>query len=186
MPLPPPLARRPMHTRQVQYRGYQREDGLWDIEGEMKDTKAEDFHIPGEGHWAPGEAIHHMLIRVTVDTSFVVRDLQVAMDSVPHGECPPAQAAMHTMIGCSMAGGWRQSIERNLGGIQGCAHLRELLFNLATAAYQTLPSAFEPQAGQPPMHLGRCTAWDFNGPLVQRQHPVFFGHVPQRRQPPSA
>ena len=56
-----------MHTRRVEYRGYHREDGLWDIEGDMLDTKPHAFEIEGEGEWAPNEAIHQMSIRVTLD-----------------------------------------------------------------------------------------------------------------------
>ena len=39
MPLPAPQPRTHLHTRSVVYRGYHREDGLWDIEAEMTDTK---------------------------------------------------------------------------------------------------------------------------------------------------
>jgi hypothetical protein len=42
-----------MHTRKVEYRGFEREDGLWDIEGELLDTKPHAFVIEGEGEWAP-------------------------------------------------------------------------------------------------------------------------------------
>lgn len=183
MPLPEPSPRRPSHTRAVRYEAFQRDDGLWDIEGEMRDTKSEVFDIPGEGLWQPGEAIHHMHIRLTLDTAFVVQDIHVAMDSVPHGECPSAQATMRRMVGCSLSGGWRQTIERQLGGVQGCAHLRELLFNMATVAFQALPNAFSGDAQRPPLHLGRCKAWDFDGPLVQKHHPVFFGYQPKSKKP---
>ncbi|MBP6677177.1 MAG: DUF2889 domain-containing protein, partial [Vitreoscilla sp.] len=70
--------------------------------------------------------------------------------------------------------------ETHLGGVQGCAHLRELLFNMATAAYQTLPDEAEPaDPARPPHHLGKCLAWDFAGPVVARHHPMFF-------RPPAA
>jgi predicted nucleic acid-binding Zn ribbon protein len=107
--------------------------------GELLDTKSVPFEIPGDGVWQPGEAIHGLTIRVTIDPAFTVRDIAVAMDDVPHPECPQAQAPMHRMIGATMGPGWRKAIETHLGGIQGCAHLRELLFNMATAAYQTCP-----------------------------------------------
>jgi hypothetical protein len=87
------------------------------------------------------------------------------MDDVPHPECPQAQAPMHRMVGATMGPGWRKAIETHLGGIQGCAHLRELLFNMATAAYQTLPDETEPtDPTRAPHHLGKCLAWDFAGP----------------------
>jgi hypothetical protein len=169
-----------MHTRRVTYRGFLREDGLWDIEGEMLDTKPHAFEIEGEGEWAPDEPIHHMLLRVTVDDGMVVREIAVAMDAFPHDPCPQAQAPMQRLVGAVLGRGWRTTIERHLGGVQGCTHLRELLFNLATAAFQTRSASFAPTAdGRPPMHLGQCLAWDFNGPVVEKVYPMFF-----RWQPP--
>ncbi len=182
MPLPTPVSRKHMHTRRVEYRGFLREDGLWDIEGELHDSKPHAFEIKGEGQWAPGEAVHHMCIRVTLDNHMVVQDIQVAMDSTPHEPCIQAAEPMRRMIGCRMGGGWRQAIERNLGGVQGCTHLRELLYNMATAAFQTMAEvAFAvPSQDKPPAHLGKCLTWDFNSPVVERVYPMFF-----RWQPPA-
>jgi hypothetical protein len=82
---------------------------------------------------------------------------------------------MQRMVGCTLGAGWRKAIEKNLGGVQGCTHLRELLFNMATVAFQTIQGAFtSPDPTKPPPHLGRCHAWDLEGPLVERQYPVFF------------
>ncbi len=39
MPLSAPAPRQLMHNRAIECRGYQREDGMWDIEGHLVDTK---------------------------------------------------------------------------------------------------------------------------------------------------
>jgi hypothetical protein len=174
--LPPPQPRTHLHNRHVVFRGYRRDDGLWDIEAEMRDTKTHGLDLGSEGKWQPDEPFHDMAIRVTVDQQMVVRDIAVAMDGVPHRECPQAQAPMHKMIGSTMGRGWRKAIEHHLGGIQGCTHLRELLFNMATAAYQTVPSDVD--AGTPPSHLGQCLTWDFDGTAVARVYPVFMHWKP--------
>lgn len=175
MPLPAPQERSLKHTRQVTFNGYQRADGLWDIEGHMRDTKAYFFKIENERSWDIGEPIHDMSIRLTLDESLVVKDIAVAMDSAPHGECPKAQLTMNKMIGCSIMSGWRKSIDLNVGGIHGCTHLRELLYTMATAAIQTIPASFGVVKGRPPLHLGKCLAWDFNGEAVKLHHPEFVG-----------
>lgn len=175
MPLPPPHSRSPEHTRQVSFQGYRRDDGLWDIEAEMKDTKSVVFDLQAEGLWQPGEAIHHLAIRLTVDAKLVIHAVAVAMDSTPHRECPSAAASMQRMVGCTLGAGWRKTIEKHLGGVQGCTHLRELLFNMATVAFQTIQEVFSSSdPTQPPPHLGRCHSWDFEGPLVARQYPMFY------------
>lgn len=132
-----------------------------------------------------------MAIRVTLDDSMTIREIVTSMASTPFPECLHAQDPMRQMIGCTMGPGWRHTIEKNLGGIKGCTHLRELLFNMATAAFQTIPSYREyqrklagqsiPSTGQPPYHLGKCMSWDFNGPVVERHRPEFFGWQPLKK-----
>ena len=182
MPLSPVPDRTPQHERDVRYRSYARADGLWDIEGELHDSKAYDatsFRDPSKQRLA-GEAIHHMWLRVTVNRQLVVLAIDVSMDSHPLKGCTEAQAALQLMVGCSMARGWRQPIQKHLGGVASCTHLRELLFNLATAAFQSVPAVFSSSnPNEPPRHLGQCTGWDFNGNGVKEFFPQFYGRVPQ-------
>ncbi|MEJ5128106.1 DUF2889 domain-containing protein [Comamonas sp. MYb21] len=176
MPLSPVPNRVPKHLRDVRYRSFEREDGLWDVEGELVDTKAYDLVLSGERKRKAGEPIHHMWIRCTIDTTLTVVAIEVAMDAHPLGECPLALPAMQKMVGCCMARGWRKAIEANLGNIEGCTHMRELLFNMATAAFQSVNQAFaRPQSDQPPRHLGQCKGWDFNGAGVAAIYPQFIG-----------
>jgi hypothetical protein len=194
MPLPEPHARRHLHTRAVTYRGFHREDGLYDIEAEMSDTKTYGFDRSERGAMPPGTPIHGMLIRVTVDDSFTIREVATAMEHTPFNECQQGVDPMQRMVGATMGPGWRQAIEKALGGIRGCTHLRELLFNMATAAYQTIPAwqnQLRRQSGQPaaesdkpPYHLGKCIAWDFDGPVVARHYPRFAGWQPLNRKQP--
>lgn len=182
MPLSTPtVARTPQHIRQVNYRSFERADGLWDIEGELLDTKAIDQSRPnGDGVRKAGEPIHHMLIRVTVNTQLQVQAIEACMHAHPVQGCPGALDAMQRMVGCSMARGWRKSIDTHLAGVAGCTHMRELLQNMATAAFQSIVSAFSTQPDQPPAYLGRCTGWNFNGPAVAQYYPQFIGwHIPE-------
>lgn len=195
MPLPEPQPRRHLHTRAVTYRGYHREDGLYDIEAEMSDAKTYAFDRSERGAMLPGTPVHGMLIRATVDDSFTIREIATAMEHTPFGECQQGVDPMQRLVGATMGPGWRQAIEKALGGVRGCTHLRELFFNMATAAYQTIPAwqhQLRRQAGQsapesdkPPYHLGRCIAWDFDGPVVARHYPRFAGWQPLQSKQPS-
>jgi hypothetical protein len=187
MPLTEIPDRTPQHLRDVRYRSFSRPDGLWDIEGELHDSKTYDAPVHrGEGLRHAGEPIHHMLLRVTVDRQLVVQAIEVAMDAHPLQDCPLAQAALQQMVGCSMARGWRQAIQKHLGGVASCTHLRELLFNLATAAFQSVTAVFAPPAnGDPPRHLGQCTGWAFDGNGVKEHFPQFYGRAPARHKDPG-
>ncbi len=197
MLFPPLQTRTHLHHRKVHYDGYLRSDGLWDIEARMTDTRSYAIDAPGRPTLEAGVPIHDMLIRATVDDAMTVKEISAVMQSRPFDECLQGEAPMQKMIGATMGPGWRQAIEKALGGIEGCAHLRELLFNMATAAYQTIPvyrahhaklPNISPSAGgKPPHHLGKCVAWDFNGPVVLRNYPAFAGwkQLPSAGKPPA-
>lgn len=177
MPLSPPSSPRTLqHTRTVVYRGYQREDGLWDIEGELQDVKPIATRNLRTGGMRPaGTPIHHMWLRVTMNSKLVVQAIETSMDSVPVAECPHAAAALQKMVGCSMGRGWRQAIQHHLGGVASCTHLRELLFNLATATFQSIPESFATtDPDEPPRYLDQCVGWDRRGSTVRDHFPRFY------------
>ena len=185
MPLSAPVPRKTSHIRRVTYQGYEREDGLWDMEAELHDSKAHDMpSCRHQGVRLAGDPIHHMWLRVTIDRQLVVHAIEAAMDAHPLQDCPQARPALQGMVGACMARGWRQAIAQHMGGVASCTHLRELLFNMATAAFQTLPAAFgggDPDT--PPRHLGQCTGWDFEGNGVKEYFPQFYGRGEANTQP---
>ena len=185
MPLSAPVPRKTSHIRRVTYQGYEREDGLWDMEAELHDSKAHDMpSFRHHGVRLAGDPIHHMWLRVTIDRKLVVHAIEAAMDAHPLQDCPQARPALQGMVGACMARGWRQAIAQHMGGVASCTHLRELLFNMATAAFQTLPAAFgggDPDT--PPRHLGQCTGWDFEGNGVKEYFPQFYGRGEANTQP---
>ena len=166
------------------YQGYDREDGLWDIEAELTDVKTFSFQVPNERLFPGNEPIHGLKIRVTLNNQMVIQDIATSMDHIPHQECVGAPHGMHKLIGCTMGPGWRKVINQHVGGTDGCTHLREMLFNMATAAYQTLPSGQwlrrelanqpHPEVTQAPYFLGQCHSWAHDSPTVQRAYPMFF------------
>jgi hypothetical protein len=88
---------------------------------------------------------------------------------------------MQRMVGATMGPGWRQAIERALGSVRGCTHLRELLFNIATAAYQTIPrtstacaqAGTQPGDKPPPGQMHRLGfRWAVVQPLRLRWQPL--------------
>lgn len=175
MPLSPPVARTPKHTRRIHFQSYQRDDGLWDIEGELLDTKSMDTpHVRGNGVRKAGEPIHLMRIRTTINEQLVVQAIEAEMAAHPVDSCPAALDAMQKMVGACMGSGWRKAIEANLGKEAGCTHMRELLQSMATAAFQSIFAAFTSAPNEPPRFLGQCTGWAFGGSAVAEYYPQFY------------
>lgn len=182
-----PLAspRRPIHTRHIRFDGFLRDDGLWDIDCELSDTKAEPIHMRERGPLAPGEPVHLLRVRLTLDDQLTIRAVQTAAAATPFAECQvPAAAPMQKLVGLTMGPGWRKAIDAAIGGVAGCTHLRELVFNAATAAFQMIPHYHTTQGGReddtatadgkPPFYMGQCMSWAFDGPVVRRVAPQFY------------
>lgn len=161
--------------------GYQRDDGLWDIEGRLTDTRAYDSSSIERGPIAAGQSVHDMLVCVTVDSQLVVVAAVASMLTHPYANCTGALPPVGILVGATLGPGWRRRIDEALGGELGCTHIREMLLQIATTAYQTIPVWFAQQSGdvmhvtdgKPPRHLGQCHAWSFSGPVVARVYPQF-------------
>lgn len=132
-----------------------------------------------------GEPVHLLRVRLTVDDGFTIRAVQTAAVNTPFDECQvPAAEPMQKLVGLTMGPGWRRMIEGAIGGVGGCTHLRELVFNAATAAFQMIPHYRATQAGRqhdapaaeskPPFYMGQCMTWAFEGPVVRRLAPQFY------------
>lgn len=184
MALPPASPRKLSHTRTVVYRGYDRDDGLWDIEAELTDVKPYTFQVPNEQPLLANKPIHHLAVRLTIDDQMLIHEVATTMDRIPHPECSQVPPPMQALVGCHLGRGWRKTIDEKIGGTAGCTHLREMLFNMATAAFQTLPSGQwhrrelrqepHPELTAPPFHLGKCMTWALDSPTVARAYPMFY------------
>ena len=119
MPLPEPAPRQSAHTRTVTFRGFEREDGLWDIEAELTDVKPFEITLDGR-HLSPGMPVHGLQIRLTIDDQMVIHAVATAMDHIPQAECVQAPKHMDRLIGCTLGRGWRRTIEERLGRTEGC------------------------------------------------------------------
>jgi hypothetical protein len=183
MPLPAPAPRRHLHTRAITCEGFQRDDGLWDIEARIIDTKSYAYEEPIRGHREPGDEVHHMAVRLTLDQEMTVRDIEVDMPSTPYPACQGAAPSFKTLVGRRIGPGWRKAVNECVGGTLGCTHMRELLFPMATVAYQTMvgwtsdsddtSARSATAAGGRPYFLDGCRAWASDGEVVVQLYPQF-------------
>src|SRR5690606_27723272 len=113
-----------IHTRRISFEGFLREDGLWDIDCELSDTKALPTEMRERGLLQPGDPVHLLRVRLTVDDGLVIREVQAAPAAVPFREChAAADAPMRKLVGLTMGPGWRKAIDGAIGGVAGCTHL---------------------------------------------------------------
>jgi len=178
-----PVSRRLIHGRDVRTRGFLRDDGLWDLEGELLDEKTYTYADRERGPLPAGSPMHHMKARLTVDHELVVHAAEVAMPAIPFSLCARASDPAKGLVGKSLAGGFGRAIEEAMGKTSGCTHVRYLILALANTAYQTISAyreQFMPELGAPkgkdgerPFFLNQCMGWDEKGSVVARFFPRF-------------
>ncbi|HVC12202.1 MAG TPA: DUF2889 domain-containing protein, partial [Burkholderiales bacterium] len=138
MSLSSPAPRQHLHTRTIRCEGFQRDDGLFDIEAHIIDTKTYAVDEPYRGRREAGQHMHDMQLRLTVDRQMTVRDIEVATNEAPYDPCFTVAPAYKALVGAKIGGGWRRAVNEAVGGTRGCTHLRELLMPAATVAFQTI------------------------------------------------
>ncbi|OED42707.1 hypothetical protein AB833_05645 [Chromatiales bacterium (ex Bugula neritina AB1)] len=161
------------HTRNVTCEGYERTDGLWDIEAHLTDTKTYAIHPDNGGRVVnAGTPIHGMHVRLTIDTSLLVHAIEVNMEHTPYRSCNSIEAAFQSIVGERIGSGWRQLIREKIGGVKGCTHIAELMGPIATTAYQCLYKVLFEESGVVP--LNGCHIWADNGQMVAEYFPQFY------------
>lgn len=189
MPLPDSPHRTEIHLRRIEMRGYRRDDGLYEIDGRVVDTKARRLRTI-DGREIPADTpIHDMWIRLVVDESLLVHDIVAVSDATPFPVCREAVAPMRAIVGQRIKSGWTNMVKAKLGGATGCTHLMELLIPLATAAYQTLAEVRLTQpdvvnAAGRPLKIDSCYAYAATRDLVRLRWPVFHRPAPREGSRP--
>lgn len=197
MPLSPPVGRQHLHTRRVVCQGFFRDDGLWDIEGRITDEKSYDHANEWRGTLKPGDFVHDMSIRLTVDHKFTIVDVEAVTDKSPYRMCGDITPDFRKLIGLRIGGGFHRAVRERLGGTHGCTHIVELLGPVATTAFQTVssgkarelnrahraksgdvPKPADPNAPPKPRRrpyvIDTCHAWAADGAVVKRWAPDFY------------
>jgi hypothetical protein len=179
MPLSAPAPREPIHFRSVECRGYRRDDGLWDIEGYLRDTKSYAFRNQHRGEMAPGEPVHEMWLRLTIDEEFLIHAVEAVMDASPFHLCPAITPNFQRLVGLRIGPGFKAKLRERLGRTEGCTHLVELIGPVATTAVQTilpLKDSKRPAAAprQRPAILDTCHALASDSDVVRQIWPEFY------------
>lgn len=186
MSLTPSISRRALkHTRAIYIEAFVRDDGLWEIDAHVTDTKPFDLSLP-VGNLPAGEPLHSLWLRLTLDSQFIIVDAEVNSEAVPYRDyCNTIGPDYQKLIGLSLIKGFRYALKERMGGILGCTHLTELAQILPTAALQAFSGEIERQDRQSvpdtasghvieekkPPQLDRCHALRSDGPVVAKYYP---------------
>jgi hypothetical protein len=162
---------------------------LFDIEAQLTDTKTYGFDNEDRGRIEAGEALHGMWMRMTVDESLTIVSCEAATDDSPYAICPQAAPNFARLAGLRIGRGFLKEANARVGGPAGCTHLRELLQQIATVAFQTVlplrrhkPDARDESLdarvaaswGGATALLNTCLAYASDSPVVKRRWPELY------------
>ena len=136
--LPTADKRKLVHERTYDIRGYEREDGMLDVEGKIVDLKPHSFDNHDRGYVPAGEPLHEMHLRLTIDHTFTIRKAVAATLYSPYTICPGATDAYTRLEGLTIGPGFNKRAAEAIGTVFGCTHLTEMLRAMGTVAFQSM------------------------------------------------
>lgn len=184
MPLSPPAPRRKFHTRHITAEGFRRDDGGWDIEGHLIDTKSYTYHEHYRGEMPPGRPVHEMSIRLTLGDDMIVQAVETVTDNAPYSPCFQVAPNFQALVGVKVGNGWRKEVRKRVGRTLGCTHLVELLDTIATVSFQCVANGPNPENvdlktvwrsfENKPFFVDGCHAWSTDSEVVRDQLPMYY------------
>ena len=125
-----------------------RDDGLWEVEAWLRDTKPFTQHADRfRDELKPGDPVHDIGLRLAIDDGMTVREAEAMMRATPYPTCIEVEPILERLIGERIGPGWRETVRRKIGRLETCTHLMELLGPAVTTLYQTMSHGEE--AGRP-------------------------------------
>lgn len=173
------VARKPLHKRAITVEVFEREDGLWDVDAQLIDTKAYNFPLFQGGEHPAGQPVHHMWLRITIDNTYTIVDAGVQYDAAPYPVCSTIAESYKQLIGLNLLRGFRHDVRARLAGRHGCTHVTELTNVLPTAAIQGIATRLSPvkpayEQIKRPFHIDGCHALRADGEVVQVYYPKWY------------
>lgn len=174
-------------TRTITCEAFSRDDDLIDIEGTLIDIKDQPFTLPERGVVRPGEALHEMKFVITIDRDYLIRDAKAITLQSPYRICNSINDNYRKLIGLRIESGFTKKVKQLFRGVDGCAHLTEMLPTMATIAFQAGWSTkdkqnssndFEANSANRSTPFGGCHALRYDGEVVKLYFPQHFKPQP--------
>ena len=178
------MKRRLLHERSVHCDGYLRDDGLWEIEARLLDTKAFEYIHPFRGDMRAGDAAHDMTLSLTVDDDLSIVSIKATMDAVPMLACQDVRSQLQKLKGVKLGQGWRKEVARRIGRTENCTHIMGLMTTAVTTLYQTIGMGKKPDGQHAlseaskelarPFFVDGCHGWRADGSAVSELFPQWY------------
>ena len=175
----PSSPRHLMHRRAIDVQVFAREDGHFEAEARIQDTKTREITVGGDVR-APGVPIHEMVLTLVIDRRLNILAAHSASPAVAYtGHCEEHGDAYQRLVGLNLMQGFRAEVKARLGGVLGCTHITELCTVLPTAVLQGFAGAVldtheGKDSSHQPYQIDRCHALRSDGEVVKTFYPRWY------------
>jgi hypothetical protein len=175
------MERELLHTRSIEMQGFLRSDGLYELEARLTDRRTYDSRRFPDSTLPAGQPLHDMHVRMSFDQDLLIHDFKATMAATPYAECADAEASFSELAGMKIEPGFLREANRRVRDIKGCTHIREMLQQIATTAFQTVVGARlqreDPSAEKTetrPRLIDSCAGHRSDGEWVRIRWPDFY------------
>ena len=116
------VKRKLLHNRNISFKGYIRDDELFEIEAELIDTKNYDFQNHDRGIIKKDAPIHQMKIKLVLDDNLFVVDAEAKTENSPYFICKNANSNFKKIIGLQIKSGWKREITKFIGSLHSITY----------------------------------------------------------------
>jgi hypothetical protein len=174
--------RKAIHKRQITCEGFEREDGLLEIEGLLVDTRPIPTPLPTKS-LAPHEPIHQMRAVMVIDRQCTILQLRAVTEHSPYVTCGDIAPTYEQLVGLRIESGFTQAMKQLFRGPLGCSHITELLPRMAATAFQMVwadgpDDAVNTGTGKRMTPIGGCHALKPDGHVVRTYFPHLASEAP--------
>ena len=185
MPLSAPGTRKLLTKRTIVCEGFEREDGLLDVEGRLQDINEYPIENPWRAFLAPGQPAHEMHVRLCIDDKLVIRAVEAHIEAAPYPFCQAVKPNLERLIGLRITEGFKQRARKLIGHTEGCTHVLTLIEALATVTIRALAgkvrrngsavlAAFGARDPNRPPLIDTCYSHARSSPVVKWLYPEHY------------
>ena len=124
------------HERSISVRCAEHPDGHIRAVGLLVDDKGIPVMTYSGKTVGAGEAMHRLRVELVVSVDLIIESVDVEMVEIPGEACRHIREAYQALRGALISKGFSRIVRERLGGVSGCAHLNNLILQMAPPIMQ--------------------------------------------------
>ena len=168
----------PIHERTIKIKTFEMGEDRILIEGTLIDERFCPTFAYLISRIIGPKIVHNITVGIELSLpDLVIRSVNTNMTEVPAEVCKGAKDACDKLVGVSLLRGFKRTVKKLMGGVNGCLHLNTLLLSIGAYAFQGSHAYYhrvQDNGRLREIHLDEsivvnsCHVWKESGPFAPR------------------